>query len=180
MRPDQRVAVAVQRWGVERVVTGCADMLRAGPDDVPDGVDRELTMELGQLSDPEWLAGGKPPGHAYWARVWAARALRYVWLDTAAPAVLTALGDQQWRVREMTVIVVADRELAEAADTLVALTADEVPRVRAAAARALGAVGEGEHADLLHALLADPEPLVVRASARALRVMSDRLDRNLR
>lgn len=137
-------------------------------------------MVLGALTDRGWLAGGKPPGHGYWARVWSARALRYAWTDGAAPAVVAALGDEHWRVREMAAKVVADRELAEGAEAMVHLCGDEVPRVRVAAARALAVVGEGEHADALRDLRGDEEPLVRRTADAALRRLSGRLDRELR
>ena len=85
-------------------------------------------MVLGALTDRRWLASGKPPGNSYWARVWAARALRYVWAESAAPAVVAALGDEHWRVREMAAKVVGDRELGEAAERLVGLLDDGTPR----------------------------------------------------
>ena len=110
----------------------------------------ELAMILGGLTDRGWLAGGKPPGHAYWARVWAARALRYVWAESAAPAVVGALGDEHWRVRELAAKVVGDRELGEAAEHLVALLGDDTPRV-ASPPWALGR-GEGEHGAAITAL----------------------------
>ena len=47
-------------------------------------------------------------------------------------AVVHALGDDEWRMRAMAAKVVAERQLGDAADELVAMTADEVPRVRAA------------------------------------------------
>lgn len=176
MRPEQRVEAAVQRWGEPAVVRWCTELLRG--EELAD--DRfALAATLGNLSDPEWLFGGKPPGHAYWARVWAARALRYSWEPTAAPVVLAALADEQWRVREQAAKVIGDREIGTAADRLVDLGGDPVPRVRAAAARALAEVGEGEHADVLHRLAEDPEPLVARAAGTALRRMSRRLDRDL-
>ena len=93
MRPDRRVDVAVQRWGESQVVAGCADLLLGA---APEGDLLELAMALGQLTDPGWLAGGKPPGHAHWARVWAARALRYVWTGTAAAH--AALRTLAWRL----------------------------------------------------------------------------------
>ncbi|OLB64185.1 MAG: hypothetical protein AUI10_12170 [Actinobacteria bacterium 13_2_20CM_2_72_6] len=63
------------------------------------------------------------------------------------------------------------------AEELAPLLADPVPRVRAAAARAVGAVGEAEHAPALRALSKDP--LVRDTAARALGRLADRLDRPL-
>lgn len=177
MHPAERVRVASGRWGKSEVVRGCEDLLRSGLDVGEAQLD--LAMVLGGLTDRDWLAGGKPPGHAYWARVWAARALLYVWADGAVPAVVAALDDEHWRVREMAAKVVRARELAEGAEALVRALGDPVPRVRIAAARAVAVIGEAEHAPVLRDLAEDPEPRVAVAAGTALRTLSRRLDRNL-
>jgi HEAT repeat protein len=175
--PAERVGAACDRWGEGEVVRRCAAQLVAGPA-APTGELLDLAEVLGGLRDRDFLAGGRPPGHAYWARVWAARALRYVWADFAAPAVVAALDDEYWRVREMAAKVVADQELADAADRLVELLGDDTARVRIAAARALGGVGEGEHGKALLAMVAsDPDRAVARTAASALQTLSRRLDR---
>jgi HEAT repeat protein len=51
--------------------------------------------------------------------------------------VIAALADEAWRVREMAAKVVARRRLGDALTAVAALQQDPVPRVRAAAARAL-------------------------------------------
>ncbi|MGI8528747.1 MAG: HEAT repeat domain-containing protein [Geodermatophilaceae bacterium] len=177
MRPHQRVRQACARWGEAAVVRGCADLLRPGQ--VVEGQLLDLVMVLGELTDRDFLKTGKPPGHAYWARVWGARALLYAWTDEAAPTVVAALRDEQWRVREMAAKVVVVRELAEGADALADRLGDPVPRVRIAAAHALAAVGESEHGAALRTLRDDPEPRVAAAGLTALRVLSRRLDRVL-
>jgi hypothetical protein len=177
MTPAERVGAACERCGDVEVVRRCAAQLVAGPA-APTGDLLDLAMILGGLGDRDFLAGGRPPGNAYWARVWAARALRYVWADSAAPAVISALDDEHWRVREMAAKVVRDRELADAADRLVALLADDTPRVRAAAARALGDIGEGEHAEVLRTAADDSDRAVSTAAMAALRALSARLDRH--
>lgn len=173
MTPAERVDAAVQRWGTHEVVRRSDSLLRRR-----DGVDddeRELAIVLGGLGDPDWLSGGKPPGHMYWARVWAARALLHTWDDSATGAVVAALTDEQWRVREMAAKVVRRRELAVAVDELVDRTCDDVLRVRIAAARALAVVGEAEHVAALTALSDDPE--AGREAEQALDQLADRLDR---
>ncbi len=155
----------------------CASLLRLGRGDDVVGAGLELAMVLGGRRDPDWFAGGKPPGHGYWARVLAARALLYAWDDSASDAVIGALDDEQWRVRELAAKVVRLRELSVAVDRLVDLTDDDVPRVRVAVARALAMVGEGEHAPALATLIDDAEPAVARAAADALDELSRRLDR---
>jgi len=163
------------RWGEPEVVRGCAELLRTGPPD--EGYLLNLAMSLGELSDRNFFSTGKPPGHGYWARVWAVRALLYVWADEAVSAVVAALQDQHWRVREMAARVVVVRELAQAADALLGDVDDPTPRVRIAVARALAVVGEAEHAHGLQTIRADPEPLVAASGAAALQALSRRLDR---
>ena len=175
--PGERVAKACERWGDDEVVRRCAALLRHRPGDLVAGDLLDLAVVLGGLRDRDWLAGGKPPGHSYWARVWAARALRYVWNEGASSSVIHGLGDEHWRVREMSANVVRDYEIADSAERLVALTGEDVPRVRRAAALALGVVGEGEHAAAIRELVDDPDPAVAGAAANALAAMSRRLDR---
>jgi HEAT repeat protein len=106
--------------------------------------------------------------------------LLYTWDDSAEPALISALADDEWRVREMAAKVVRRRELGASADQLTTLADDEVARVRVAVARALGRVGEGEHAEALLMLAEDPEPNVAGAAASALEELSLRLDRTFR
>ena len=72
--------------------------------------------------------------------------------------------------------VVGDRELGEAAERLVALLGDDTPRVRVAAVRALGQIGEGEHGAAIKALASDPDPTVAAAARSAVTALA-RLDR---
>jgi HEAT repeats len=115
-------------------------------------------------------------GQAHWPRVWAARALRYVWLPYAEPGVVAALPDPAWRVREMAAKVVTQRELGSAAEALVPLLTDGTPRVRVAAIRAIGLVGEYEHAELLARLDASDTRvrIAIEGALRRLRVRLDR------
>jgi hypothetical protein len=177
--PAERVRLAVERWGPSTVVQRCA-VLMTHRDPLVDRDLIDLALVLGGRTDPDWLSSGKPPGHAYWARVWAARALLYVWDDSAEPAIITAMGDDEWRVREMAAKVARRREVGASADRLTELSNDDVDRVRIAVARALGRVGEGEHAEALMVLADDPEPAVARAATSALEELSLRLDRAFR
>jgi HEAT repeat protein len=106
----------------------------------------------------------------HWPRVWAARALRYVWLDYAEPGVVAAIGDPAWRVREMAAKVVAQRELGQAVHAVQRLLLDEEPRVRVAGVRALGAIGTREHLGLIVALEISDAALRVAADAAARRL----------
>lgn len=137
--------------------------------------------------DPAWIggatvAGWGSPEHLtaatdYWVRVWAARTLLYVWDDAVIADVVAGLRHPAWRVREMCAKVCARWQVPEAADTCAELADDETPRVRVAALRVLGAVGEAEHAVPVHEAFDDPEPMVREAAERALRRLDERLDR---
>lgn len=73
----------------------------------------------------------------YWLRVWALRGLLWEWDRRATDAVRDALGDPAWRVREMAAKVTARHLVGDAAQALDHLREDPVPRVRAAAERAI-------------------------------------------
>jgi len=110
------------------VVAGCVRLV-AGDD-----TDPALLMALGGPGAAKFLDGG-PHADTYWLRVWGARGLLWAWDECALDAVLAALDDEAWRVREMAVRVVARHLLGDALPAVAALREDPVPRVRAAAAR---------------------------------------------
>ena len=166
LRVAALVRAAVARFGQSDVAMRCAAVLRGGEDSELDS----------------YLAGGAirlAESRDYWRRVWAARGLRYAWDERAAPAVIDALSDDAWRVREWAAKLVLRYELGQAADEVAALGRDPVPRVRAAVAAALAKIGEAEHADVLHDLTDDPESFVRDRAERSLRALSERLDRAL-
>jgi HEAT repeat protein len=119
--------------GTAQVVAGCVALLAGG------GADRSLVHALGGPAADSVLGPHPRRDQRYFLRVWAARALLYAW-DDGVPgprdAVLAALSDESWRVREMAAKVVARREIGEGLTAVAALQQDPVPRVRAAAARA--------------------------------------------
>lgn len=140
-----------------------------------DTIDRAIALLAGANAGEEFLLyvggehaqgvlDGAPP--LYWPELWGARALLYVWSDTAVPAVTAGLSNQSWRVREMCLRVAAAREL-EVADRVVELTEDESPRVRAAAMRALGTVGAADQADTFATGVRDADRDVRRAAQEA-------------
>lgn len=73
----------------------------------------------------------------YWLRVWAARGLLWAWDDRAGPSITAGLRDEHWQVREMACKVIARHQVGDALSVVAAMHDDPVPRVRAAAARAL-------------------------------------------
>lgn len=118
----------------------------------------------------------------YWPELWGARALLHVWddsvVDESATALLiSTLSNPAWRVREMGARLAAARDL-DAASELADLLGDEVPRVRAAAARALGAIGSTGDIDRIRALLKDPEVEVRRGAQQSLDTLRSRLPKS--
>ncbi len=98
-------------------------------------MDAGLLLALGG-PPARWAVSGEAPGPDYWLRVRALRGLLWSWDDLAVPAMVTALGDPAWRVREAAARVAAPHRLDEARAELAGLEADPVARVRAAAGRA--------------------------------------------
>ena len=127
--PKQSVEQECELRGRAAVVNGCVALLSGKP------VDDELILALGG-PPAEWVRTGEPSGPDYWQRVWGARGLLYAWDDSARAAVLQALDDEAWRVRDMALKVVARRGIEEAVDQVARLQSDSSARVRASAARA--------------------------------------------
>lgn len=165
--PGARLAIAVDHFG-EAVV---ADRAAALLDGANEG--EEFLLWVGGRH-AQGILDGAPA--LYWPEVWGARALLYSWHESVMGSVERGLGNQAWRVREMCGKVVAQREL-PLPDGVLPLLTDEVPRVRAVAARALGSIGEYEHVVPVRALLTDPEVEVRRAAGNAVRAAAVRLDR---
>jgi HEAT repeats len=126
--PRESIEAECTRRGQSALVAGCIDLL-AGRD-----VDPGLIRALGGPEADRVIRG---ENKQYWARVWGARGLLWAWDDSAARAVTTALGDEHWRVREMACKVIARHKVGDALSAVAASRDDPVPRVRAAAARAV-------------------------------------------
>jgi hypothetical protein len=132
--PRQSVETACARHGQEAVIAGCVALLTGEPDV---DVDPALVAALGGPRGPDFLDA--PPAQRYWLRVWAARGLLWApWgAGAATGAVIGALADEHWRVREMAAKVVARHRVDEAQPAVAHLLTDDVERVRAAASRAV-------------------------------------------
>ena len=128
--PRQSIEQECARRGRSEVVDGCLALLAGQP------ADPHLVVALGG-PPARWVLTGGQGGPAYWLRVWAARGLLWAWEDRALPAVVSALDDEAWRVREMALRVVARHGLGDALQAVARRQDDPVPRVRAAADRAL-------------------------------------------
>ena len=165
--PQDRIAVAIEKYG-EAVVADRAAALLGGANE-----GEEFLLWVGGRH-AQGILDGAPP--LYWPEVWGARALLVAWDASVAEAVRLGLHNQAWRVREMCCRVATTHELPFAADLVLLLT-DETPRVRAQAARALGAVGEFEDGLLVRTLLKDPEVEVRRQANATLKELAERLGR---
>jgi hypothetical protein len=130
LTPRQSVEIECARRGTAEVVAGCVALLRG------EGVDDDFILALGGPGGHRVLDDGPAQRNQYWRRVWGARGLLHAWTDEAEGAVVAALADEHWRVREMAAKVVAKRRIGSALDSVAALRSDPVPRVRAAAERA--------------------------------------------
>ena len=153
-----RLAAAVERFGEPTVVLRSLSLI-AGNNEGD-----EFLLYVGG-DHARGILNGAPP--LYWPELWGTRALLYVWDDSAALAVTAALENQAWRVREMATRVAAARTL-PVIEQLTTLLTDDVPRVRAAAARALGALGGAEQIDTIRPLLKDGEIDVRRGAQQAI------------
>ncbi|MGN6090513.1 MAG: HEAT repeat domain-containing protein [Actinomycetales bacterium] len=127
--PRRSVEAFSQRVGREAAIEACLALLVGQP--VDDAVVHVLAGPPAR-----WALTEAGPESDYWFRVWALRGLLWLWDDRATAAVSAAMGDEAWRVREMAAKVAARHELDETLAALRPLLQDQVPRVRAAAARA--------------------------------------------
>lgn len=122
------------RRGRAAFVAGCVRLLEGDDSDVG------LIRLLGGATAPWALDPAREPEQLYWFRVWAARGLLWAWEDTALPTVRAALLDEAWRVREMAAKVVARHVVGDLLTDVAELRDDPVPRVRAAATRAVARI----------------------------------------
>ena len=138
MTPRERVLAECRHRGRDLVTAGCVDLLegRSGT------VDDALVAALGGEAAEYVLAGEEGGKTGYWPRVWAARGLIHTWDDSATAAIIYATRDSSWRVREMAARVVARHHVQEAHQAMTELRGDEIPRVRAAAGKALANMNE--------------------------------------
>lgn len=130
-KPRENVAAECARHGERDVVSRCVTLIDGGDDD------DAFLMAISCGAAAQVLKGREGGRTGYWPRVWGARALLYAWDVSAEPAIVRATGDVHWRVREMAAKVIARRLVGDGLEAVAALRFDSVPRVRAAAERAL-------------------------------------------
>lgn len=155
---EKRIAAAVAEQGEATVVLRALSLIAGNNEG------EEFLLVVGG-EHARGILEGAPV--LYWPELWGTRALLYVWNHSAIEAVTAALHNQAWRVREMAARVAAARGL-DVVPALVGMLADETPRVRAAAARALGVLGSVETVDDIRPLLKDPEIDVRRGAQQGI------------
>jgi hypothetical protein len=129
--PRQSVEAECARRGRQSVVAGCCSLIKS------EDADSTLIVALGGPHARRVLDGNPRAGQQYWLRVWGTRGLLWAWDDAALDAVIIALRDPAWRVRELAAKVVARHHLGDTLPAVLDLREDAVPRVRAAATRAI-------------------------------------------
>jgi HEAT repeat protein len=134
LSPRESIEAEAARRGRDSLVAGCMALL-AGQD-----TDEGLVFALAGPAARVVLDGSSRADQRYWLRVWGARGLFWCWDDEALPAIIRALADPSWRVREMAAKVAARHRLGDALTEVAALRDDSVPRVASAAFRALAAL----------------------------------------
>jgi HEAT repeat protein len=132
--PQLRVELACRKHGAFAVADACMRLL-AGAE-----IDPVMRAVFGDQHSPKWLESDV---NQYWLRVWGARGLLWNWDSRAVDAVRTALSDEAWRVREMALKVIARHRVDDLQPLVTELVDDPVPRVRAAASRALTLLAGG-------------------------------------
>lgn len=136
LTPRRSIEAECARRGRDAVVAGCVELIAGGR------ADPGLLLALAGPAARPFLDGADRDDR-YWLRVWGTRGLLWAWRDGAVGAVgalRTALADEAWRVREMAAKVVARHLVGDALGEVAALRDDPVPRVRAAADRAVAAL----------------------------------------
>lgn len=127
--PRESIEAECARRGKDAVVADCVALLQGEEDP-------ELLRSLAGPGAEKFFDGGEHDD-TYWFRVWALRGLLWAWDPRATDCVCAAFEDEAWRVREMAAKVVARHLVGEATEGVAGLRDDPVPRVRAAAERAL-------------------------------------------
>lgn len=134
--PRESVKRECAARGTKAVIAGCVALLRGSE------ADAQLIYALGG-PPARWAVTGGESGPDYWLRVWAARGLLYAYDASAGPAVVEALGDEHWRVREAAAKVCARHRIDSALPLLANLAGDSQLRVRRAAERAVIRIMDG-------------------------------------
>ena len=137
LTPRERIEAECARRGRAAVVDDCLALL-AGE------TEERLILSLTSPAAARKYFDGREHEDLYWFRVWALRGLLWAWDDRATGRLRDSMSDEAWRVREMAAKVVARHQVGDALPEVARLRADPVPRVRAAAERAVARITEAE------------------------------------
>jgi hypothetical protein len=135
--PRERIEAECARRGRSAVVDDCIALLTGRTDE-------KLILSLTGPGAARKYFDGREHEDLYWFRVWALRGLLWAWEARATSRVRESMSDEAWRVREMAAKVVARHRVGDALPEVARLRADPVPRVRAAAERAVARITEAE------------------------------------
>lgn len=129
--PRTMIEAECARRGKAALVDGCIVLMGGGDADY-----RLIDALAGPAANS--IVDREPDDEQrYWLRVWGARGLLWVWDDVAVDAVRAGLVDSSWRVREMSAKVIARHTVGQLFEAVATLREDPIPRVRAAATRAI-------------------------------------------
>jgi hypothetical protein len=138
--PSVLIGLAVERWGQRGLMDRCVHLYR----EMDWGDEPELMSFVAGENGLRWVELGFGV-QGYFVRTWALRAMLYAWDESASKTVIDALEDEHWRPREMALKVVAKRLIDSDVDAVARLRDDPVPRVQAAARRAMELLGRKRH-----------------------------------
>lgn len=124
--PRDSIEAERARRGTAAFVSGCLRVLDGALDD------RQLLHSLAGPAVEKYF-DGREHEDMYWFRVWALRGLLWVWHESASSAVIAALDDDHWRVREMAAKVAGRHGVDDGLPALARLREDPNMRVRRAA-----------------------------------------------
>lgn len=110
---------------------------------------RSVLLDIGNGHAERLMSDKSGQRLDYWPRVWAARALAYVGSKEPRSALLTALGDDHWRVRMTAIQTIGRLGIEGATPQLLERLDDDHPRVRSATVLALERVGTDEAVERL-------------------------------
>jgi HEAT repeat protein len=128
LTPRERIELECAARGKPVVVAGCVKLVLGGDTDA-----RLLSVLGGRTT--RWAL--EDDGRRHWFRIWGARGLLWAWEESALDAIIAATTDEAWRVRELAAKVIARHLVGDALPAVVPLQRDPIPRVRAAAIRAV-------------------------------------------
>jgi HEAT repeat protein len=134
----------VHRLGRERALEVLVDLLdgSVAGEELMSGPYPRVLADIGDGHATELMEDPTGARLAHWPRAWAARSMAYVGDDSLASALISAIGDEHWRVRMNAISAAGRLGIHQAQAAMVTALDDPHHRVRSAALVALGRVGD--------------------------------------